>query len=182
MAEFNNIDYLQTGSIRQQQLYKTLEKSGLLDLLRAYDPIVVGSIPLGLDLPDSDVDIICSYADKLKFQNYLKAVFGEKVGFVTSQSAIYANETITANFREDNFEFEIFGQQIPTRDQMGYKHLLIEDHLLMTHGQTFKNQICELKEDGYRTEEAFCKLLGINGNPYIALIEQYEQVLHQHDI
>nr|WP_294896254.1 DUF4269 domain-containing protein [uncultured Pedobacter sp.] len=182
MAEFNNIEYLQTGSIRQQQLYQTLKKSGLLDLLVAYDPIVVGSLPLDLDLPDSDVDIICSYADKLEFQNYLKAVLGEKPGFVTSQSAIYGNETVTANFHEGNFEFEIFGQQIPSRDQMGYKHLLIEDHLLMIHGPAFKNQICELKEDGYRTEEAFCKLLGINGNPYLALIDQYEQALHQLDI
>lgn len=181
MAEFNNIDYLQTGSIRQQQLYKTLEKSGLLKLLLAYDPIIVGSIPLGLDLPNSDVDVICSYADKLEFQNYLKDNFGGKSGFVTNQLSIYSNETITANFRIDNFEFEIFGQQIPTRDQMGYKHLLIEDYLLMTYGQAFKKQICELKELGYRTEEAFCKLLGIDGNPYIALIEQYALVFHPHN-
>jgi hypothetical protein len=35
----------------------------LFDILLAYDPVLAGTIPLDVDVPGSDLDIICCCAD-----------------------------------------------------------------------------------------------------------------------
>lgn len=43
--------------------------------------------------------------------------------------------------------------------------------LLSEYDQSFRDQVIRLKEKGFSTEEAFCTLLGIEGDPYIELLK-----------
>jgi hypothetical protein len=49
--------------------------------------------------------------------------------------------------------------------------MLIEHRLLLKHGEAFKNKVIELKQNGLKTEPAFAKLLGIEGDPYEELLK-----------
>ncbi|WP_413531822.1 DUF4269 domain-containing protein [Empedobacter brevis] len=49
--------------------------------------------------------------------------------------------------------------------------MLIEAKILEKLGKDFKNKIIELKRKGYKTEPAFSKLLEVQGDPYLALLE-----------
>jgi hypothetical protein len=172
MIDFTNIKFLQYGSERQIEVYQLLQESKLLILLEPYNPILVGSIPLQLDLPASDVDIICQFKSKNQFMNHISRMFNQEAQFIVKEFFMYGIETVTANFQIKGVEVELFAQEIPTKEQMGYKHLLIEYELLKLYGEPFRKQILELKKNGSTTEEAICKILGIEGNPYISLIDK----------
>ncbi|MCH5690657.1 DUF4269 domain-containing protein [Niabella sp. W65] len=79
-------------------------------------------------------------------------------------------ETVVVNFFADGFEIEIFAQNIPTRQQMAYRHLVIEHELLNQYGEVFRQQVVALKKQGYKTEPAFARLLKLEGDPYQALL------------
>lgn len=48
--------------------------------------------------------------------------------------------------------------------------MLIENEILKQNGLQFKKDIVSLKLKGFKTEPAFAKLLGLKGNPYLALL------------
>ncbi|WP_315817765.1 DUF4269 domain-containing protein [Paraflavitalea speifideaquila] len=69
MAPFDDIAYLQQGTGRQQAAYHTLTTHGVLTALAPYDPILVGTIPINIDIESSDLDIICYCQDKQAFRS-----------------------------------------------------------------------------------------------------------------
>ncbi len=79
------------------------------------------------------------------------------------------------SFNVGEFEVEIFGQNIPSKQQNAYLHLLVEHQILQQQGEDFRRNIIALKKIGYKTEPAFAKLLELKGNPYQALLELYLQ-------
>jgi hypothetical protein len=80
-------------------------------------------------------------------------------------------EAIVANFSIDGIAIEIFGQNIPTREQNGYRHMLIEHRILQERGEVFREAVIALKKSGIKTEPAFAQLLQIEGDPYLGLLE-----------
>ena len=56
--DYTDISYLKSGDARQQELHRVLIELGILEILAEFDPIVVGTIPIGIALPRSDVDIL----------------------------------------------------------------------------------------------------------------------------
>ncbi|MCE7039364.1 DUF4269 domain-containing protein [Dyadobacter sp. CY312] len=168
MTDFTNIEYLKTGNIRQRHAHNLLTKNRILSLLREFDPLLVGTIPIGIDLPDSDLDIVCCAEDKDYFLQKVSKLFGNTKDFRISHRAVH--EAVVANFWIDGFELEIFGQNIPTRQQNGYCHMLMEYRLLVELGEEFRNEIVNLKKKGYKTEPAFAKALGLEGDPYEAVL------------
>lgn len=139
--------------------------------LAEYDPLVVGSIPLAIDVPGSDLDIICKYDNKEGFIADLSEKFSKQESFNIYSSQIYGNPTVTADFVLEKVPFQIFGQEIPTKMQMGFRHLLIEQKILLDKDENFKAQIIALKKSGLKTEPAFCRLLGFAGNPYLEILK-----------
>ncbi len=49
--------------------------------------------------------------------------------------------------------------------------MLIEYKLLLEKGEEFRKEIISLKKQGYKTEPAFAKLLGVEGNAYEGLLK-----------
>lgn len=171
MIDFTNIDYLKTGNPKQIQAYEILIHNKVLKILSEFDPILVGTIPINIDIENSDLDIICCWKNKTEFIDKITSAFKDKTDFKIWETSIDEHESVVINFKIDNFEIEIFGQNIPTQNQNGYKHLIMEHKILESKGENFRLEIIKLKQNGYKTEPAFGKLLGLNHNPYKELLE-----------
>ena len=171
MIDFTNIAYLKIGNPIQVQAYNTLTQNSIIELLSEFDPILIGTIPININIENSDLDIICYWQNKTAFINKLKLLFENEKDFGIREIEINGNKSVIANFKTDYFEIEVFGQNIPSKNQNGYKHMVIEHEILQSKGESFKLEIIKLKQNGYKTEPAFAYLLGLNGDPYIELLK-----------
>lgn len=167
---FEGIEYLKYGNAKQVRVHEVLSSLGIFDKLAAFDPVVVGTIPIEVDLPDSDIDICCYVADEASFIEIITSCFGRQQGFSIRPSRKSKDHALVARFRVADFEIEIFAQAVPTRQQFAYRHMLIEYKLLKANGAVFREQVLELKRQGLKTEPAFALLLGLDGDPYASLL------------
>jgi len=170
MTDFTKIEYLKNGNQKQVLVYKILTEHKVLANIAEFDPILVGTIPINIDIENSDLDIICYWINKESFIEKLQSFFGNKNEFTIRETIIDNEETVIANFKIERFEIEIFGQNIPVKNQNGYKHMIIEHAILQCKGENFRLEIIKLKQKGYKTEPAFGFLLGIKGNSYQELL------------
>lgn len=171
MIDFQDIIYLKDGNDRQKSAYQSLVKHHVLEKLAAFDPILTGTIPINIDIPESDLDIICYWEDIDEFIISVEKSFAKEENFSLRKETINERATVIANFWMDDFEVEIFGQNIPTVKQNAYKHLLIEYQILQEKGENFRKEIIALKQSGIKTEPAFAQLLGLAGDPYLSLLK-----------
>ena len=169
--DFTHIAYLKYGNRRQQSAYEELTGLSIFEHLRDYNPILTGTIPIGIDLPESDLDIICQCSDHVALAETLKVWYGNKSNFkmqTTGQNELLAT---VATFQSGDFKIEIFGQDCPSVNQRAYRHMLIEHKILNSEDDTFRTEIMRLKGAGLKTEPAFARVLGLQGDPYEALLK-----------
>jgi hypothetical protein len=167
---FDNIEYLKDGNERQRAAYRTLTENSIFERLQLFSPLLTGTIPINIDIDESDLDIICYWKKKNEFANTLRREFGQINGFNLTEQVINNYETVLASFCLDDFEIEIFGQNRPTKEQDSFRHMVIEYQILRTRGEVFRQEIIKLKKDGLKTEPAFGRLLGMERNPYEELL------------
>lgn len=170
VMDFCNIDYLKTGNQKQILAYDILTRYNVLSNMAEFEPVLVGTIPINIDIENSDLDIICYWKNKTYFKTKIQSFFGKEKGFRIRETQIDNQETVIANFIIDAFEIEIFGQNIPTKNQNGYKHMIIENEILVSKGENFRLEIIKLKQKGFKTEPAFGLLLGLKNDPYLDLL------------
>jgi len=168
--QFQDISYLEKGTKRQQEAYAILQQNKVIEKLHAFTPALVGTIPINIDIETSDLDIICCFENKNFYRDTIVKLFKDNE-FFSIREREDKEETVIAGFFIEGFMIEIFGQNIPCRQQLGYRHMLIEHELLSKYGEAFRWQIIALKKQGYKTEPAFAKLLGLQGDPYQALLQ-----------
>lgn len=168
-TNFDTITYLQSGNEKQKQVYELLTNHRIMERLKNFDPILTGTIPIRIDIETSDLDIVCCSPDKDLFTGFLEESFGTEKQFKWWEQP--EQDAVICNFWIEGFELEIFGQAIPSREQNAYRHMLIEYHLLEEHGEVFRQEIIALKKQGYKTEPAFARVLGLTGNPYEELLK-----------
>jgi hypothetical protein len=156
---------------RQLQALSALESLALFEVLREYAPVLAGTIPLDLDLADSDLDIICEARDLAAFERAVIGAFGAEAGFRIKREIIAGVESVIANFDYAGFPFEIFGQPRPAREQNAYRHMLVEARLLALGGERAWRALRELKRAGLKTEPAFARYFRLKGDPYATLLE-----------
>jgi len=170
MDLFDDIKYLKTGNSTQRKVYRVLTELNIFNLLKEFNPILVGSIPIEIDTDKSDLDIICYWKKKENFTKILQDNLSNLPDFSIEEKVKRERFTIIARFKISNFEVEIFGQNRPTKEQEAYRHMIIEHHILHKFGAHFKTKIVELKQQGVKTEVAFGDLLGLKGDPYMELL------------
>ncbi|QDK40473.1 DUF4269 domain-containing protein [Bacteriovorax stolpii] len=169
--DFKNPGYLKEGTPRQKEAYKTLSSLKIFELLNSYSPILTGTIPIDIDLPESDLDIICSSSDLTEFAAQVKVHFGDCQRFKQSLSEINNEESVVTNFFAEGFDLEIFCQNKSTDKQNAYLHMLAEAKVIAIGGEAFKKQARLLKTKGIKTEPAFAQLLSLPGDPYQAVLD-----------
>jgi len=170
---FLNIDYLYQGTEKQRQAAIIMDDLELFAHLAPYDPILVGTIPIGIDIPGSDLDIACHVTDFAAFEETIHQNFGHLPDLSVVSRSVKGMERIVVRFRHKGWMVEIFGQPVPTKQQNGYRHMVVEYRLLQLIGEAGRERIIERKQAGIKTEPAFAELLGIPGDPYEALLDMY---------
>ncbi|MFC3441632.1 DUF4269 domain-containing protein [Sphingobium rhizovicinum] len=148
---------------------QALARSDALARLALFDPHVVGTPPLGIDLPASDIDIVCEAPDLPAFAAHLRAAFCDEADFALHERPDL--DAVIASFTAHGWPFEIFGQNRPIARQDGWRHFQIEERLLRIGGTRLRAAIVDLRHSGLKTEPAFASLLGLAGDPYAALLE-----------
>lgn len=144
--------------------------AGLLELLAPYGPAVVGSTPLGLQIPGSDIDIACEAADLDELDRVLVAAFQPFIVQSWRRPTIPAASVTT--LRLAGMLVEVFAQPLPVIEQTGFRHMIIEGQLLRVFGGPLRAEVFRLKRDeGLGTEPAFAQALGLaDTDPYQALL------------
>jgi hypothetical protein len=171
MIDFKNIRYLKYGNSRQQNAYKTLSELKVFEKLKRFNPILTGTIPIEIDLPESDLDVICACSDHREFSDLNIKLFGQKKDFNISTCDYNGIITTLCQFKSNGFKIEIFGQNITTEKQNAYLHMMIEYKIMQEKGLEFKSKIKALKAKGVKTEPAFAELLKLKEKPYEELLK-----------
>lgn len=171
MIDFLTLDYLRRGTPRQQAVYTLLSGPVIFPPLLAFTPVLAGTIPINIDIPSSDLDILCCFDDVRSFYEVLQNAFAQYDGFTLRRTSLQGHDTVVANFTTAGFAIELFGQPVPVTQQAGYQHMVIEYAILQEKGEAFRQQVLSLKHAGYKTEPAFARLLQLEGDPYQALLD-----------
>ncbi len=133
----------------------------LLEILNEHHPLLVGTLPLGLDTVDSDLDIMISINNKIDFENLQKKLM--------KNWNLEASEDFIVLHCED-LKIEILCQNKPSTEQVAFRHFLIEERLLRLGGDKLKKNLQNWRFKGFKTEPAFAKALNIEGDPYQGLL------------
>ncbi|KHL25965.1 phage capsid protein [Croceibacterium mercuriale] len=148
---------------------EALERTGVLPKLAEFYPHVVGTPPLGLDLPTSDIDVVCFAPDADAFTCVVWNTFGTQAKFRMWQK-IKLDRPVVASFSAAGWTIELFGQASPILEQYGWRHFLVEQRLLTLGGEIFRAAVMAWRNKGMKTEPAFAAVLGLHGDPYQALL------------
>lgn len=168
---WTDLSYLLRGTQRQQGAYRALQALDLFAVLRDYSPVLVGTIPLNIDVEQSDLDIICEVHDQLSFQYCVTRAFGRQPHFQVRSARRDNLPSVIASFTAEGFPIEIFGQPRLVMEQTAYRHMVVESRLLAIGGEAAQRKIRELKGTGLKTEPAFARLFHLQGDPYQQLLE-----------
>ncbi|WP_421310092.1 DUF4269 domain-containing protein [Aeromonas veronii] len=177
---WRRLDYLAHGNPRQRSAHALLT-AGVWDELAAQcaDLALVSTLAIGLDRPGSDLDILCQHPDPAAFA----ATFAEQ-GWQASDKGgnIWLLERIfscldqsCANSGSDKSDacwpLELYVTPAPIETLNGWRHLTLMAALLERFGDAFYREVLRLRlEEGLKGEAAMCRLLGLAGDPYVALL------------
>ncbi|WP_237458547.1 DUF4269 domain-containing protein [Pontibacillus yanchengensis] len=161
---------LQIGNEKQKKAYEAIRKLGIVRDLSAFHPIICGTIPIGIDVEASDLDIVCEVEDFDLFEQMVVHLYKKRKGFRVKRLTVKGIDSVKVNFFWEGLEFELFGQSVPSYLQPAFQHMVIE-HYIMGKTPHIRAQVINLKTKGYKTEPAFCKVLELEGDPYEALLQ-----------
>lgn len=173
-VKWMDMDYLKIGSIEQDDVYHLLTNHRVLYFLQDYNPILVGTVPIAIHVPSSDLDIICSVQDFTAFERLLQKRFQQYSGFKMTRSVVEGIERVKANFTINEWPIEIWGENKPTVEQNGFIHMVVEDRLLKLFGEPLREAVIARKREGMKTEPAFADVLQLDGDPYTAMLDLAE--------
>lgn len=147
-----------------------IQNLDLLGILSEYNPIVIGTPPLGIDIDGSDIDVACCANDLEAFGKFTESMFGNLEGFLVSYIDLRYSPVALISFKFSDWEIELFCQEVKTGDQWGVRHFRVEQRLLDLD-PNIRHQIRRLKQLGNKTEPAFAMLLGLKGDPYQSVLD-----------
>nr|WP_154893658.1 DUF4269 domain-containing protein [Paenibacillus xylanexedens] len=166
--------HLASGNERQRDAYRLLLKSGLFSILEAYTPYPAGTVPIDIDIPGSDLDILCEVPDLNSFEMVVTQHFSGMEHFScqrgTGLGMDIPSAYMTCSFQIEGWPLEIYAQSLPVNKQNAYLHMLVEWELLQLWGAKGHAEIRRLKRVGLKTEPAFAAVLGLQGDPYVELL------------
>lgn len=163
--------YLSRGNSRQRKAYHALQELRVMQALTHFNPVLVGTIPIGIDIPGSDLDIICDADDLKVFSNVVTNEYGDQKGFLLKTKFINGLPSAIASFHHIDFPIQIFAQPCLVEQQNAFRHMLVEARLLKIGGSKAQREIRKLKRSGMKTEPAFARYFKLIGDPYMCLLE-----------
>lgn len=184
---WRHLDYLAHGNPRQRSAHALLT-AGVWDELAApcADLALVSTLAIGLDRPGSDLDILCQHPDPAEFAATLEAqgwqASAKDDNVWLLEHTFPCLEQHSADSGCDNciasWPLELYVTAAPIETQNGWRHLTLMAALLERFGDAFYHEVLRLRlEEGLKGEAAMCRLLGLAGDPYAALLTLEERNL-----
>lgn len=177
---WRRLDYLAHGNPRQRSAHALLT-AGVWDELAAQcaDMALVSTLAIGLDRPGSDLDILCQHTDPAAFaatfaeQGWQASDKGDNIWLLERTFACldqhFANSG--SDKSEASWPLELYVTPAPIETLNGWRHLTLMATLLERFGDAFYREVLRLRlEEGLKGEAAMCRLLGLAGDPYAALL------------
>ncbi|MGY4107183.1 DUF4269 domain-containing protein [Aeromonas encheleia] len=167
--DWRRLDYLALGNARQRSAHALLT-AGLWDELGqlCQDLALVSTLTIGLDRPSSDLDILCRHADPAA----LAALLAER-GWQRRALAggVWLLEQTLAGADGHPWPVELYVTPARLETLHGWRHLSLMAALLEHFGHDFHRAVLRLRlAQGLKGEAAICQLLGLTGDPYLALL------------
>ncbi|WP_136616873.1 MULTISPECIES: DUF4269 domain-containing protein [Mesorhizobium] len=145
----------------------------VVEHLADFDWRIVGTPPLGIDVPNSDIDIICHTLNYEQFADVVWGSFGYHLDFSLRQWSS-GERCVVCDFFFDGWKFQIFGDRRCIVDQAAWRHFVVEQRLLALGGETLRQRVFAERLQGFKTEPAFAKVLGLDGNPFSEMQKLFE--------
>ncbi len=149
---------------------QVVQNLSLLDRICEFDPCIIGTPPLGIELETSDIDIACSANDLGHFKTVAATEFSKFDCFQCRDSTWQTQSAVIVQFHTYDWDVELFCQTIPTNQQWGVRHFKIEQRLLNIEPK-LRVVVLRLKQQGLKTEPAFARALGLPGDPYSSILD-----------
>lgn len=145
---------------------EALAQSRVLEALAPYSPTVVSTIWVGLDLPESDINMVCCFKCRSQFERRLIETLGGLKDFTLSSSkeALIARATLGA------FPLEIYGSNVAISEQVAFRHYQVMQRLTFLSSADFSNRVRAYKTEGLKTEPAIAAVLNLQGEPFAAVM------------
>jgi diadenosine tetraphosphate (Ap4A) HIT family hydrolase len=159
---------LLNGTVRQRRAYEVLADLNLLDVLAPYNPLLAGTIPLGFDTSDSDLDIVCEVYEIAPFTQALYDAFSGHELFGLRFKGEY--QAWICDFFYQGFQVQIFAQDCPSSSSPAYRHLVAQARLLSAAGAQAREEISRLRSLGLKIQPAFAEYFALPGDAYDALL------------
>ncbi|WP_429030222.1 DUF4269 domain-containing protein [Aeromonas veronii] len=181
---WRRLDYLAHGNPRQRSAHALLT-AGVWDELAAQcaDLALVSTLAIGLDRPGSDLDILCQHPDPAEFaatfaeQGWQASAKGDNVWLLErtfsclDQHSVDSSADSSCDNRIASWPLELYVTPAPIETLNGWRHLTLMAALLERFGDAFYQAVLRLRlEEGLKGEAAMCRLLGLAGDPYAALL------------
>ena len=167
--DWRRLDYLAHGNPRQRSAHALLT-AGVRDALAAQcsDLALVSTVAIGLDRPGSDLDIVCQHPEPAAFAAAL-ATQGWRVA--QKGADIWLAEQTVTGADGHPWPLELYLTPDPLERLNGWRHLSLMAALLERFGAPFHREVLRLRfDEGLKGEAAMCRLLGLSGDPYEALL------------
>jgi hypothetical protein len=169
-VDFRDHTYLAGGTERQRLAYEVASRLNLDEVVTLDEWVVAGTIPIGMDIQTSDLDILASAPSLTDARRDLDRQLGGFPGYRSRETRIRDVPSLIALLEVRGLPVEIFVQRQPVANQHGYRHLIIENRLLTLLGRRFARVVRDLRSSGLKTEPAFAAALDLDGDPYEALL------------
>lgn len=173
---WRRLDYLAHGNERQRSAHALLT-AGVWDALAAHcaDMALVSTLAIGLDRPGSDLDILCQHPNPAAFaatfadQGWQASAKGDNIWLLERVFPCAADSG--CDNRIASWPLELYVTPAPIETLNGWRHLTLMAALLQHFGDAFYREVLRLRlEQGLKGEAALCRLLGLAGDPYAALL------------
>ena len=174
---WRRLDYLAHGNPRQRSAHALLT-AGVWDDLAAQcaDLALVSTLAIRLDRPGSDLDILCQHPDPAEFaatleaQGWLASAKGDNI-WLLERTFSRDQHNADCDQSEASWPLELYVTPAPIETLNGWRHLTLMAALLERFGDAFYREVLRLRlEEGLKGEAAMCRLLGLAGDPYAALL------------
>lgn len=163
-----------------KHVFSTLVASNILEEMKSFSPVVVGTFPLGVHTDQSDVDIILSHSNLQEIRETCLKYYSHLPGFKMHTACLLNLDSLIVHFYWKDVPFELFAQTQPSFVQNGYRHMIVEERLLKVGGDSFFNKVLELRQQGLKTEPAFARAIGLKkGDPFKALLTLWRETDRQ---
>lgn len=175
---WRRLDYLAHGNPRQRSAHALLT-AGVWDDLAAQcaDMALVSTLAIGLDRPGSDLDILCqhpnpaAFAAMLEAQGWQASPKGYNIWLLERTFSCLDQHNADCDQSETSWPLELYVTPAPIETLNGWRHLTLMAALLERFGDAFYREVLHLRlENGLKGEAAMCRLLGLAGDPYEALL------------